>query len=175
MTNVGGSAGEGGFDFQARLIALTSVYILTKNVFTGLGRELGNVPIAVAAETNGPGDDIQIEFSDNSKLIEIQAKKGLRINARFTDTLEKIASGLVQNASLNVVLAVDPKTTKRIREKLSYDLKRLRQGRVDIPQDQKLLNLALNIFKKHAKSEEHAEELLKRLFVATFDIETETA
>lgn len=175
MSNVGGSAGEGGFDFQARLIALTSVYIFTQNVFTGLGRELGDVPTAVSAETNGPGDDIQIEFSDNSKLIEIQAKKGLRVDTRFSDTLEKIASGLAQNASLNVVLAVDPKTTKRVREKLSHDLKRFRQGRVDIPQDQELLNLALNIFKKYATSEEHANELFKRLFVVTFDIETETS
>lgn len=175
MSNVGGSAGEGGFDFQARLIALISVYILAENVFTGLGRELEDVPIAVAAETNGPGDDIQIEFSDNSKLIEIQAKKGLRVDSRFSETLEKIASGLALNASLNVVLAVDPKTAKRIREKLSNDLKRLRQGRVDIPQDQKLLDFALHIFKKHATSEDHANELLKCLFVVAFDIETETS
>ena len=94
MSNVGGSAGESGFDFQARLIALTSVYILAERAFTGLGRELEGIPTAVAAETNGPGDDIQIEFNDNSSLIEIQAKKGLHVNARFNDTVDKIASGL---------------------------------------------------------------------------------
>ncbi len=172
MSNVGGSAGESGFDFQARLIALTSVYILAQRVFTALGRELEGIPTAVAAETNGPGDDIQIEFTDNGTPIEIQAKKGLRVDPRFSETLDKIASGLVQNPSLNVILAVDPKTSKRLQESLSHDLKRLRQGRTDVPRDLKLLNLALGIFKKYATSDEHARELLKHLFIVTFDIPT---
>jgi hypothetical protein len=68
MTNVGGSAGEGGFDFQARLIALTSVYILTENVFTGLGRELGNVPIAVAAETNSYSHTLASQVIERLKI-----------------------------------------------------------------------------------------------------------
>jgi hypothetical protein len=171
MSNVGGSAGEGGFDFQARLIAFISIHILAETVLAELGRELEGIPIAVSAETNGPGDDIQIEFLDNVNLIEIQAKKGLRVDARFTKTLEKIASGLVLHPSLNVILAVDPKTTKRIRENLPHDLKRLRQGREDIPQDRELLDLALKTFKKYATSNEHARELLRRLFVVAFDIE----
>ncbi len=175
MSNVGGSAGEGGFDFQARLIALISVYILAENAFITLGRELEGIPTAVAAETNGPGDDIQIEFHHNAAPIEIQAKKGLRVDIRFNETIDKIASGLALNSSLNVILAVDPKTSKRIQESLSYDLKRFRQGREDTPQDLRLLNLVLDIFKKYATSDEHARELLKRLFIVTFDIETDTA
>jgi thymidylate kinase len=173
MSNVGGSAGEGGFDFQARLIAFLFVHILAGTVCPELGRELEDIPTAVSAETNGPGDDIQVELLQSVNLLEIQAKKGLRVDDRFSDTLDKIASGLVLDSSVNIILAVDPKTTKRIRENLAHDLKRLRQGRKDIPQDQELFNRVLNIFKKYAKNDEQAYELLKRLFTVTFDIETE--
>lgn len=60
MSNVGGSAGDGGFQFQAKIIAFVAVHILAEIALTGLERDIEGIPIAIAAETNGPGDDVRI-------------------------------------------------------------------------------------------------------------------
>jgi len=169
VSNVGGSAGGGGFDFQASLIAYIAIYILAEISLPGLER--AGIPTAISAETSGPGDDVQIEFSDGEVFVELQAKKGLRADTRFDEAIDKIASGLNRNSSSDVILAVDPRSTQRIREKLPFDLDRLRQGRSDSPQDQELLNRVLHIFTKIAASEECAVDLISHFFVTVFDLE----
>jgi len=168
MKNVGGSAGDGGFQFQAKIIAFVAVHILAQTALTG--RNIEGVPVAVAAETNGPGDDIRIELILPEAVVELQAKKGLRGDARFDKTIHKIAAGLVNTAAPNVVLAVNRQTGANIKEKLSADLDRLRQGREDAPHDQKLLNRVLHIFAQYAQNQEHARSLAKRLSVCLFDV-----
>jgi hypothetical protein len=61
-SSVGGSAGDGGFQFQARIIAFVAVHMLAGLALTGLEQEIEGIPIAVAAETNGPGDDIRVSL-----------------------------------------------------------------------------------------------------------------
>jgi hypothetical protein len=81
MSNVGGSAGDGGFQFQAKIIAFVAVHMLAEAALTGLEQDIEDIPIAVAAETNGPGDDIRIELTQPLHFIELQAKKGLRVDS----------------------------------------------------------------------------------------------
>lgn len=171
MNNVGGSAGDGGFQFQAKIIAFVSVHILAETAFAGLEQDMEGIPIAVSAETNGPGDDVRIELTQPASIIELQAKKGLRVDTRFDEAIDKIALGLVRDRTSNVILAVNPQTGSRIREKLPQDLHRLRQGRTDAPHDQELLNRVLQLFTNHVTSQNLAYELAKRLFVHTFDVE----
>ncbi|MGH2509240.1 MAG: hypothetical protein ACRDHZ_17810, partial [Ktedonobacteraceae bacterium] len=103
MSNVGGSAGDGGFQFQAKIIAFVAVHMLAEATLTGLEQDIEGIPIAVAAETNGPGDDIRIELTQPLHFIELQAKKGLRVDSRFDEAIEKIATGLYQDTTSRVV------------------------------------------------------------------------
>jgi hypothetical protein len=171
MSNVGGSAGAGGFAFQAKIIAFVAVHILAQRPLTGLERDIEGIPIAVAAETNGPGDDIRIEFTQPATTIELQAKKGLRVDARFDEAIRKIASGLVRDSTSNVLLAVNQRTANPIKEKLAQDLDRLREGREDTPHDQRLLHRVLQGFATATSDEEQARELAKHLFVCLFDVD----
>jgi len=171
MSNVGGSAGDGGFQFQAKIIAFVAVHILAEVALTGLEQDIQGIPRTVAAETNGPGDDIRIEFTQSLHIIEIQAKKGLHGNSRFDEAIEKIAAGLCQDITSRVVLAVDPMATGSIRQKLPLDLRRLRQGREDTPHDRDLFLRVIHLFAAHAKDEAETRELAKRFFVHVFDME----
>ena len=169
--NVGGSAGDQGFQFQAKIIAFIAVHMLASASITNLEQDIEGIPIAVAAETNGPGDDIRIEFDRPKHFIELQAKKGLHIGDRFDKTVEKIAAGLRRDTTSSVVLAVDPTATSRIRQKLPLDLRRLRQGREDTPHDRNLFNRVMQLLAAHAEDEEETRALAKHLFVYTFDVE----
>src|SRR5258708_6550835 len=171
MSNVGGSAGAGGVGFQAKIIAFVAVHILAEAPLTGLERDIEGIPIAVAAETNGPGDDIRIEFTQPVATIELQAKKGLRVDDRFDEAISKIASGLARDSTSNIILAVNRRTVDRIKEKLSQDLDRLREGREDTPHDQTLLNRVLQLFATSTRDREQAQDLAKRLFVCLFDVD----
>lgn len=171
MSNVGGSAGAGGVGFQEKIIAFVAVHILAEAPLTGLEWDIEGIPIAVAAETNGPGDDIRIEFTQPAATIELQAKKGLRVDDRFDKAISKIASGLVRDTTSNVILAVNRRTKDRIKEKLSQDLDRLREGREDTPHDQPLLNRVLQLFAHSTRDEKQARELAKRLFIRLFDVD----
>src|SRR5260221_741490 len=170
-SNVGGSAGDQGFQFQAKLIAFIAVHILAEARLTDLEQDIEGIPIAVAAETNGPGDDIRIEFAGPKHFIELQAKTGLHIDDRFDKTVEKIATGLRQDITSSVVLAVDPTATGRLRQKLPFDIRRLRQGREDTPHDRDLFNRVMQLLAAHAKDEEESRALARRLFIHTFDVE----
>jgi len=171
MSNVGGSAGDGGFQFQAKIIAFVAVHMLAEAALTGLEQDIEGIPIAVAAETNGPGDDIRIELTQSLHFIELQAKKGLRVDSRFNEAIEKIAIGLCLDTTSRVVLAVDPTASSRIRQKLPSDLRRLRLSREDTPHDRDLFNRVIQLFAAHAKDEEETRELVKRFFVHVFDME----
>ena len=170
-SNVGGSAGDGGFQFQAKIIAFVAVHMLAEARLTGLEQDTEGIPIAVAAETNGPGDDIRIELTQPVHVIELQAKKGLRVDSRFDKAVEKIAAGLRQDTTSRVVLAVDPRATRRIRQQLPADLRRLRQGREDTPHDRDLFNRVIKLIAAHAKDDEETHELARRFCVHVFDVE----
>lgn len=63
MSSGSGSAGGGGYDFQARLSAFICIFILVQEPLRWVELEVPDIPVAVAAETAGPGDDIRIELA----------------------------------------------------------------------------------------------------------------
>src|SRR5215207_5694754 len=90
----GGPAGGGGFNFQARATALVYAHVLAGSP---LNFAVGHypVPLAVSAETDGPGDDVHVEC-EGGAVVEIQAKRGLRADRRLWDAAVKMISGLAR-------------------------------------------------------------------------------
>jgi tetratricopeptide (TPR) repeat protein len=123
----GGSAGSGGYDFQALAIAYIAVRVLTSRRLDWFELR-DDVPTAVAAETGGTGDDIRIEFSQGP--IEAQVKRGLD-RSSLRDVVRRFAAALAADVTAEVLLIVDETTSRTIRFDLRLDLRRIAQGRSD--------------------------------------------
>ena len=119
-----GSGGGSGYNFQARAIAYVGAHILAQRRLDWIDHSIPDIPVAVATETGGPGDDIQVTLQDGVKL-EIQAKKGLRYDQKFWDALLRLASGLTKEPFLHGVLLIDPKATGKIKNELCEDFRTL--------------------------------------------------
>lgn len=126
-----GSAAGGGFDFQARVIAWVAVHILAQRNLDWLRLQPPPIPVAVSAETGTPGDDVVVELAESEIELDAQAKKGLRADDSFRDTIDRFADGLTEYENRRFVLVVDGTSSSTIRDDLKQDLERLRGGRYD--------------------------------------------
>lgn len=127
--NVGGAAGGGGFNFQARVTAYIYSHVLAGRPMN-FAANWSPVPLAVWAESGGPGDDLRVECEDGS-VLEIQVKRGLRVGENFWGAVTKLIRGLADEPNLLGVLLVDPTTSGTIREDFQRGVKRLADGRTD--------------------------------------------
>ena len=73
----GGSAGGGGYDYQAEAYALVAAKILAEEGLNWPETGRDRVPISVRMETGRGGDDLRITLRSGAK-IELQAKRGLK-------------------------------------------------------------------------------------------------
>jgi HEAT repeat protein len=127
--SMSGSGGGGGYEYQARAAAYVAAHILAQEPLGWVEHESPDVPVAVAEETGGAGDDLCITLHDGVK-IELQAKHGLKKD-KLWEPLIKLGQGLQENPQLYGVLLTDTTASKIIREDLRNDFKRLGQGRTD--------------------------------------------
>jgi tetratricopeptide (TPR) repeat protein len=128
----GGSGGAGGYRFQALAAAYVYAHALAEHTLNWVGA--GAVPLAVSAETAGPGDDLSIEYSGGpggGGVLEVQAKRGLRRGAELWDALVSLVRGLDEDSSLRCALLVDHAASRSVRDELRRDIERLAQGRSD--------------------------------------------
>lgn len=124
-----GSGGGGGYEYQARATAYVAVHILAEENLRWIENNNPDVPISVAGETGGVGDDLCITLRSGIK-IELQAKHGLEKD-KLWKPLIKIAKGLKADPKLYGVILTDSTASKTIREDLRNDFKRLGQRRTD--------------------------------------------
>jgi hypothetical protein len=124
-----GSGGGGGYEYQARATAYVAVHILAQHCLSWIEHENPDVPVAVAEETGGAGDDLCITLHDGVQ-IELQAKHGLQKD-KLWEPLLKLGRGLQENPQLYGVLLTNTTASKIIREDLRKDFNRLGQGRTD--------------------------------------------
>jgi NACHT domain len=124
-----GSGGGGGYEYQARAAAYVAAHILAQEPLGWVEHESPDVPVAVAEETGGAGDDLCIALHDGVQ-IELQAKHGLQKD-KLWEPLIKLGQGLQEKPQLYGVLLTDTTASKIIREDLRNDFKRLGQGRTD--------------------------------------------
>lgn len=172
MSGGSGSAGGGGYNLQARMIALVGVHVLSGEPLAWLEmKECQDIPCAVSAETGGPGDDFCVELLHTNVTFEVQAKRGLSADARLNETLDHFVSGLVKDPLVHCILAIDPTASRPIQTHLLDDLNRLRQGREDrlLPVTQKVLRYIAT------KGSHSARELAQRISLHIFDIERQPA
>lgn len=123
-----GSGGNGGYEYQAKGIAYVAVHILTAQQLDWI-EQLNDIPIAVATETLGPGDDLNIKLKDGA-IIELQAKHGLQ-KPKLWDPILKLIHGLHNDESLYGILLTDSTASRVITDDLRTDIKRLGQDRRD--------------------------------------------
>lgn len=123
-----GSGGGGGYEYQAIATAYIAVHILLQKRLDWI-KNLNDLPIAVAEETDGPGDDIRITLQDEI-TIELQAKHGLQKN-KLWEPIVKLVRGLHNNSSLYGILLTDSTASGVIRNDLRTDIIRLGAGRTD--------------------------------------------
>src|SRR5262245_18424535 len=64
----GGSAGAGGYNYQALAIVFAEIHILVEQRLNWIEHSVADIPVAVAVETGGPGDDFQIKLDDGTTI-----------------------------------------------------------------------------------------------------------
>lgn len=123
-------SGGGGYEYQAQTAAYVATHILAKQPLRWIEHFTSDIPVAIAEETGGSGDDIKIELQDGTS-IELQAKHGLKKDSKFWEATIKLIRGLVEDSSLYGILLTDSTASSTIRDELRKDIERLGQGRED--------------------------------------------
>jgi hypothetical protein len=164
-----GSGGGGGYEYQARATAYVAAHILAQEPLSWLEHSAPDVPIAVAEETNGFGDDLNITLQDGT-VVELQAKHGLKKDNEFWEAIVKLAHGLTKEPLLYGILLTDSTASGTIKDKLRQDLKRLGQGRTDDLKE--ITREVIDKFDKEGIS--HDSELFRRLRVIVIDLDDES-
>jgi hypothetical protein len=161
-----GSGGGGGYQYQAQATAYIATHILAKRPLQWIEHLAPDVPIAVAEETDGPGDDIRITLQDDL-VIELQAKHGLKKNEKFWEALTRLIRGLADNSLLYGVLLTDSTASSTIRDELREDIIRLGQGRED-----NLKTITQEVRDKLRKAAVlHSSDIFRRLRIVIADLD----
>ena len=126
----GGPANVSGINFQARVTAIAGVHLIKGSPLGWLDGLVDDTPVAVWAETSGPGDDIRLELRDKS-TVEVQVKRGLQTGDRLWTSLMSLARAIATEEISYGVLVVSPDSSDTIAYKLSQDILRLADGRTD--------------------------------------------
>jgi hypothetical protein len=126
----GGTAAGGGISFQAVATAIVAVHILRGAAMGWLYGVCKDLPFAVWAESEGPGDDLRIELA-NDLAVEVQAKKGLTSGPNLWAALLSLAQAIHHDYLPYGILVVAGDSSRTIRKDLAKDIVRLGQGRND--------------------------------------------
>ncbi|PWQ95713.1 NACHT domain-containing protein [Leucothrix arctica] len=126
----GGAATGGGINYQATVSAIATVYMMKGQSLQWLHGLIEDIPVAIEAETNGPGDDIRLILKSGD-VVEVQVKKGLQRGNKLWDSLMALAKAINDKTISYGVLIVSPSSSSTITQNLSKDITRLGDGRED--------------------------------------------
>ena len=126
----GGAATGSGMNFQAVATAIAGVHLLAGIRLGWLDGLVDDTPVAVWAETGGPGDDIRLELDDRT-TVEVQAKRGARADRRLWASLMSLAHAIVDARIGFGVVVVSPDSSHNVAYKLARGIRRLADGRID--------------------------------------------
>ncbi len=127
----GGSAGGGGYDYQAEAWALVAAKILAQEGFNWVESGCDQVPISIRTETGSGGDDLQITLQSGAR-IELQAKRGLRKGGRLWDALLPLARAVEADVNAyGVLLTTTANTSNTVRTDLTVGIIRVGEGITD--------------------------------------------
>ena len=117
-------------NFQAAVTATAAVYLARSIRLGWLDGIEADVPTAMWAESNGPGDDIHLELVSGARL-EAQVKKGMRSGERLWESIKPLANFAASSPESYSVLVVGPDSSEPVRNELSQDVIRIGEGRFD--------------------------------------------
>lgn len=126
----GGAATAGGMNFQAAVTAIVQVHIIRQKALGWLSGLQNDLPLAVSAETSGPGDDLKLEYRDKT-VAEVQVKKGLKKGPKLWSSLESLAKAIQSNQTHYGIIVVCANSSQNVSRNLANDLERIGNGRVD--------------------------------------------
>lgn len=126
----GGAATGGGINFQATVTAIAYAYMLRGRRLGWLDGLQDDVPVSVAAETGGGGDDIQLILR-GGKCCDVQVKRGLRRGEDLWKSLLAMGAAISEGKIDFGVLVVSSSSSKTIREELANAIPRIGDGRTD--------------------------------------------
>lgn len=159
----GGAATGGGINFQAATIAIAYLYMARGQQLSWLNDLVADIPVSVATETGGSGDDIRILLGSGD-VIEAQVKKGLQKGSRLWEPLVDMAKGCSRGEINYGVLIVCPNSSGTIRNHLAKDLLRIGGNRFD-----GLSDIAQEFVNKIKLLDLPVVEVCKRLRVLTIN------
>jgi NACHT domain len=126
----GGSAGGGGYDFQAEAYALVASKILAEEGLNWPETGCDRLPVSVRVETGKGGDDLCITLRSGA-TIELQAKRGLKRGDDLWSALLALAQVVTTAPSIYGVLLTNGEASGPIRVHLREGIIRIGQGTVD--------------------------------------------
>lgn len=126
----GGAATGGGINFQAAVTTIAFSYMLRGRPLKWVEGLHDDVPVSVAAETGGSGDDIRLLLR-GGKSCEIQVKRGLHSGDDLWKSLIAMGRAIAKGATDFAVLAVSPTSSQTIRQELATAIVRIGEGRTD--------------------------------------------
>ncbi|MFJ2008070.1 P-loop NTPase family protein [Streptomyces chartreusis] len=94
-TDAGGSAGAGGFDYQARVAAWFASQALAGAAAAGVRGLYSGAVLEVSCETGAPVDDCCVRLADGAVLV-LQAKRSITLGATKGSELAKTVGQFVQ-------------------------------------------------------------------------------
>jgi hypothetical protein len=126
----GGSAGGGGYDYQAEAYALVAAKILAEEGLNWLETGCDRVPVSVRVETGTGGDDLRITLRSGA-TIEFQAKHGLKRGKDLWDALLALAQVVSTAPHIYGVLLTTTDASRPTRVHLREGIIRVGQGAAD--------------------------------------------
>jgi len=123
----GGSAGGGGYDYQAEAYALVAAKILTEESLNWAETGCSRIPTSVRMETGSGGDDLLI-FLKSQKRIELQAKSGLQRGDDLWSALIALAYAVNRDANTYGVLLTTMSASGTVRDQLKNEIESIGAG-----------------------------------------------
>lgn len=125
--NGGGTGNAGGTEVHAMAMVLAAANMMRGTKIGWLEGVTEDIPVAVTAETGGPGDDIGLELVNGEK-VEVQCKKNLQRGSELWQALDALALGIEKDVIQCGLLAITPDSSGSIRNKLAADIVKIGQG-----------------------------------------------
>jgi len=159
-----GTSVSSGAEYQAAVAAYVAVRMILERPLNWRLPQ-SDVPVAVAGEVGGPGDDLEIEL-DGGVRLGVQCKRSLVGVAALRAALEAMVErGRVASNTSDLILLVGPGSSPEIRDSLATDVRNFRQGRPEV---------ARSITKAVLSQVDGADNLFQRLFVVALDVDRDS-
>lgn len=163
----GGSAGAGGYSYQAEAFAYVGAAILAGSELNWVDAGGSRFPVAILAETGKGGDDLQVHL-EGGIVIEVQAKMHVQSGDKLWTALVDLARSVNGSENVYGVLLTDTRASHNVRYDLKNDIARVGQQRTD-----GLKSITNTFIKKlNAAGIRNVESCCSRLRILTWDFES---